>query len=225
MDSNASPRAVRVHGEVIVLHCWACGTVHCVDGVFRESLGRSARRQRLFCGWQLTCSLSGITVTLKSQLTTPPVAGSMPATSSSEARTCRRAFRVHCVETLEMRRHASLSTCRWDSHWGLSVTGPIQPFPPSGGLFYIRNMFKALPSAVHSIGSLNDLTCPHADTDRVETDWPNSFLVPGKSHQSDNRCSIGIQLASRMGRESRTRRPEAKQCFAQKCCGWQMVRL
>lgn len=28
MDSNANPRAVRVHGEVIVLHCWACGTAH-----------------------------------------------------------------------------------------------------------------------------------------------------------------------------------------------------
>jgi len=31
MDSNANPRAVRVHGEVIVLHCWACGTAHCVN--------------------------------------------------------------------------------------------------------------------------------------------------------------------------------------------------
>jgi hypothetical protein len=30
MDSNANSRAVRVHGEVIVLHCWACGTAHCV---------------------------------------------------------------------------------------------------------------------------------------------------------------------------------------------------
>jgi hypothetical protein len=30
MDSNANLRAVRVHGEVIVLHCWACGTAHCV---------------------------------------------------------------------------------------------------------------------------------------------------------------------------------------------------
>jgi hypothetical protein len=45
--------------------------------------------------------------------------------------------------------------------------------PPPGGLFYFRSMFKALPSAVLSIGSLNDLTCPHADTDRVKTDWPN----------------------------------------------------
>jgi len=31
MDSNANSRAVRVHGEVIVLHCWACGTAHCVN--------------------------------------------------------------------------------------------------------------------------------------------------------------------------------------------------
>ena len=29
MDSNS--RAVRVGGEVIVLHCWACGTAHCVN--------------------------------------------------------------------------------------------------------------------------------------------------------------------------------------------------
>jgi hypothetical protein len=31
MDSNANSRAVRVHGEVIVLHCWACGTAHCMN--------------------------------------------------------------------------------------------------------------------------------------------------------------------------------------------------
>ena len=31
MDSNANSRAVRVNGEVIVLHCWACGTAHCVN--------------------------------------------------------------------------------------------------------------------------------------------------------------------------------------------------
>ena len=31
MDSNTNSRAVRVHGEVIVLHCWACGTAHCVN--------------------------------------------------------------------------------------------------------------------------------------------------------------------------------------------------
>jgi hypothetical protein len=31
MDSNANSSAVRVHGEVIVLHCWACGTAHCVN--------------------------------------------------------------------------------------------------------------------------------------------------------------------------------------------------
>jgi hypothetical protein len=29
MDSNS--RAVRVGGEEIVLHCWACGTAHCVN--------------------------------------------------------------------------------------------------------------------------------------------------------------------------------------------------
>ncbi len=29
MDSNS--RAVRVGGEVIVVHCWACGTAHCVN--------------------------------------------------------------------------------------------------------------------------------------------------------------------------------------------------
>ena len=29
MDSNS--RAVRVGGEVVVLHCWACGTAHCVN--------------------------------------------------------------------------------------------------------------------------------------------------------------------------------------------------
>ncbi len=31
MDSNPNSRAVRVGGEVIVLHCWACGTAHCVN--------------------------------------------------------------------------------------------------------------------------------------------------------------------------------------------------
>jgi len=31
MDSNTNSRAVRVHCEVIVLHCWACGTAHCVN--------------------------------------------------------------------------------------------------------------------------------------------------------------------------------------------------
>jgi hypothetical protein len=31
MDSKANSRAVRVGGEVIVLHCWACGTAHCVN--------------------------------------------------------------------------------------------------------------------------------------------------------------------------------------------------
>jgi hypothetical protein len=29
MDSHSRP--VRVGGEVIVLHCWACGTAHCVN--------------------------------------------------------------------------------------------------------------------------------------------------------------------------------------------------
>ena len=31
MDSNPNSEAVRVHGEVIVLHCWACGTAHWVN--------------------------------------------------------------------------------------------------------------------------------------------------------------------------------------------------
>jgi hypothetical protein len=31
MDTNADSRAVRVNGEVIVLHCWACGTAHSVS--------------------------------------------------------------------------------------------------------------------------------------------------------------------------------------------------
>ena len=31
MDSKPHSGAVRVHGEVIVLDCWACGTAHCVN--------------------------------------------------------------------------------------------------------------------------------------------------------------------------------------------------
>ncbi len=31
MDAKPNPRAVQVGGEVIVLHCWACGTAHCVN--------------------------------------------------------------------------------------------------------------------------------------------------------------------------------------------------
>ncbi len=31
METKSYARAVRVHGEVIVLHCWACGTAHCVN--------------------------------------------------------------------------------------------------------------------------------------------------------------------------------------------------
>ena len=31
MDSKRNSRAVRVGGEVIVLHCWACGTAHSVN--------------------------------------------------------------------------------------------------------------------------------------------------------------------------------------------------
>jgi hypothetical protein len=31
MENNPNPRAIRVNGEVIVLHCWACGTAHCVN--------------------------------------------------------------------------------------------------------------------------------------------------------------------------------------------------
>lgn len=31
METEPYSKAVRVDGEVIVLHCWACGTAHCVD--------------------------------------------------------------------------------------------------------------------------------------------------------------------------------------------------
>ena len=31
MENHSNPKAVRVNGEVIVLHCWACGTAHCVN--------------------------------------------------------------------------------------------------------------------------------------------------------------------------------------------------
>lgn len=31
METESDSRAVRVDGEVIVLHCWACGTAHCVN--------------------------------------------------------------------------------------------------------------------------------------------------------------------------------------------------
>jgi translation initiation factor 2 beta subunit (eIF-2beta)/eIF-5 len=31
MNTEADSRTVRVHGEVIVLHCWACGTAHSVS--------------------------------------------------------------------------------------------------------------------------------------------------------------------------------------------------
>ena len=31
MDSEPNARAVRVGGEIVVLHCWACGTAHCVN--------------------------------------------------------------------------------------------------------------------------------------------------------------------------------------------------
>ena len=31
MDSKPNTRAVRVGREVIVLHCWACGTAHWVN--------------------------------------------------------------------------------------------------------------------------------------------------------------------------------------------------
>ena len=31
MDPESNSRAVRIEGEVIVLHCWACGTAHCVN--------------------------------------------------------------------------------------------------------------------------------------------------------------------------------------------------
>lgn len=31
MNKEPASRAVRVNGEVLVLHCWACGTAHCVN--------------------------------------------------------------------------------------------------------------------------------------------------------------------------------------------------
>jgi hypothetical protein len=31
MENETDSRAVRVDGEVIVLHCWACGQAHYVD--------------------------------------------------------------------------------------------------------------------------------------------------------------------------------------------------
>lgn len=31
METQSYPNAVRVQGEVMVLHCWACGTAHCVN--------------------------------------------------------------------------------------------------------------------------------------------------------------------------------------------------
>ena len=31
MEAKPNATAVRVEGEVIVLHCWACGTAHCVN--------------------------------------------------------------------------------------------------------------------------------------------------------------------------------------------------
>ena len=31
MKTESYSRAVRVQGEVVVLHCWACGTAHCVN--------------------------------------------------------------------------------------------------------------------------------------------------------------------------------------------------
>lgn len=31
METEPYSRAVRVDGEVVVLHCWACGTAHCVN--------------------------------------------------------------------------------------------------------------------------------------------------------------------------------------------------
>lgn len=31
METESYSKAVRVEGEVIVLHCWACGTAHCLN--------------------------------------------------------------------------------------------------------------------------------------------------------------------------------------------------
>jgi len=45
MDNEADSRAVRVHGEVMVLHCWACGTAHSVN----PELCRPHELARLIC--------------------------------------------------------------------------------------------------------------------------------------------------------------------------------
>jgi len=31
METESNSRAVRINGEILVLHCWACGTAHCVN--------------------------------------------------------------------------------------------------------------------------------------------------------------------------------------------------
>lgn len=31
MDSQQNSAAVRVDGEIVILHCWACGTAQCVN--------------------------------------------------------------------------------------------------------------------------------------------------------------------------------------------------
>jgi len=31
METRPHAKAVRAGGEIIVLHCWACGTAHCVN--------------------------------------------------------------------------------------------------------------------------------------------------------------------------------------------------
>ncbi len=31
MQTESCSKAVRVEGEAIVLHCWACGTAHCMN--------------------------------------------------------------------------------------------------------------------------------------------------------------------------------------------------
>jgi hypothetical protein len=68
--------------------------------------------------------------------------------------------------------------------------------PPSSSEAHVQSNSLRLffPSA-----PLMDLTCPHADNDHIEANRPNSFLQPGKSHQSDSGCSIAMQLALLMG--------------------------
>lgn len=39
MKTEPSPKAVRVEGEIVMLHCWACGTAHGVNPQLCERKG------------------------------------------------------------------------------------------------------------------------------------------------------------------------------------------